>query len=111
MWDSKHWLRSREHAAIQVLTNQWSWRSSEDWCEIFGCCGRGWKESEDEAAYAQLRTAHFVAGLALPKWIAEWKDLPPRRRDPDKALLYGWKPTYPTAWRMIVIPRDQGKAT
>jgi hypothetical protein len=73
------WERSREGRAYELLTNHHAWASSDDWCEVFGCCGRGWEEWEDKGAYGELRAAHVLAGLPIPEWISGWRSHPPRR--------------------------------
>jgi hypothetical protein len=77
---------SREGRALSMLTNEWDWQSSSEWCEAFGCCGRGWAPEEDEGAFGELRAAHLLAGLPLPDWTSNPGAYPPRRRSLEVAI-------------------------
>jgi hypothetical protein len=76
----KGWQASREGSAHAMLTNDWLWTSSQEWCDVFGCCGRGWAPDEDGEAFGELRAAHLLAQLPVPDWIANPAAYPPRRR-------------------------------
>jgi len=82
----RFWLRSREGGAYAMFKNYWKWTSSDDWCDVFGCCGRGWAAEEDEQAFGELRAAHLLARLPVPDWITNPREYPPRRRSPEVVI-------------------------